>query len=269
MSEERLQKILARAGIASRRRAEELISAGRVKVGGRVVDELGSRADPRRDRIEVDGRRVMAERFVYLVLHKPRDVVCTLRDPEGRPTVAELVRNAGARVVPVGRLDFHTSGVLLLTNDGDFAHALAHPRRGSPKTYVAKVRGVVSDEDLERWRQRLVIDGRPTRPAEVQRMRIEGDKTWLRLVLREGRNRQIRRLGDAAGFPVMRLSRASFAGINAEGLRPGQWRHLTVDELTELKKSYGVPRRVFPPPRDGVPASPGRVRAKRRRKSRP
>ncbi|MCA9593673.1 MAG: rRNA pseudouridine synthase [Myxococcales bacterium] len=244
MSGERLQKVLARAGIASRRKAEELIAAGRVKVGGRVVTELGSKVDARRERVEVDGRRVHAEAPVYIVLHKPRGVMCTLSDPEGRPTVRELVRGAGARVVPVGRLDFHTSGVLLLTNDGETAAALAHPRRKVPKVYVAKVRGVVDDAGLERLRQSIEIDGRRTVPAEVRRLRVEGDKTWLELTLREGRNRQVRRLGDAAGFPVMRLSRVQYAGVDGEGLRPGDWRPLSTDELVLLKKTYGVPKSV-------------------------
>ncbi len=255
MSAERLQKVLARAGVASRRKAEELIVAGRVKVGGRVVRELGTKVDPQRDRVEVDGRRVHAEAPVYLILHKPRGVMCTLSDPEGRPTVVELLRGVGERVVPVGRLDFHTSGVLLMTNDGEFAAALAHPRRKVPKVYVAKVRGAVDDAGVERMRQSIEIDGRPTQPAEVRRLRTEGDKTWLELTLREGRNRQVRRLGDATGFPVMRLSRVEYAGINAEGLRPGEWRPLSTDELVALKRVYGVPKSVraarapAPPPR--------------------
>lgn len=244
MSAERLQKILARAGIASRRRAEELIQAGRVRVDGRVVTELGVRADPRRDRIEVDGKRVVAEPLAYVVLHKPRGVVSTLRDPEGRPTVSDLVSGVGVRVVPVGRLDYHTSGVLLLTNDGDFAEKLAHPRGGAKKIYVAKLAGQVDDAGIERLSRGIEIDGKKTAPAEVKRLRTEGQKTWVEIGLREGRNRQVRRLGEAAGFPVMRLARIEYAGITADGLRPGKWRHLTVDELMSIKKAYGVPKRV-------------------------
>ncbi|MBX3182076.1 MAG: rRNA pseudouridine synthase [Polyangiaceae bacterium] len=244
MAEERLQKIVAAAGLASRRGAEELISAGRVRVDGRVVTELGFKADPRRSKIEVDGQRLVAERPVYLVLHKPRGVVSTMHDPEGRPTVAELVRRAPGRVVPVGRLDYHTSGVLLMTNDGEFANALLHPKKSTQKIYVAKVQGEVSDVDLERWRQPIEIEGKRTRPAKVRRLRWEQGKTWLEIELLEGRNRQIHRLGEAAGFPVMRLARLSFAGITAEGLRPGEWRALTARELVELKRVYGVPRRV-------------------------
>ncbi len=247
MADERLQKVLARAGIASRRAAEELITKGRVKVDGRVVDELGVRVDPRRAKIEVDGNRLMAEPLAYIVLHKPRGVMCTLSDPEGRPTVAELLRAVGVRVVPVGRLDFHTSGALLCTNDGDFANALAHPRNKAKKVYVAKVQGLVQDDQLLEWRKSIEIDGRATAPAEVRRLRFDGDKTWLELTLREGRNRQVRRLGEATGSLVMRLARISHAGVTAEDLRPGQWRHLSLDVLAALKKEFGVPHRVRNP----------------------
>jgi 23S rRNA pseudouridine2605 synthase len=248
---ERLQKVLAQAGIASRRAAEELIVKGRVRVDGRVVKELGTRVD-RRARIEVDGRRIAPEQLVYIVLHKPREVVCTLSDPQGRRTVRDLVQGVGARVVPVGRLDFHTSGALLMTNDGEFAAVLTHPRHHVPKVYVAKVRGVVDERGLEQLRKSIDIDGVPTKPAEVSIERVEGDKTWLRVVLHEGKNRQVRRLGDAAGFPVMRLVRTEHAGISTEGLKPGEWRELHADELADLKKAYGVPKRVRSPETPGV-----------------
>jgi 23S rRNA pseudouridine2605 synthase len=250
---ERLQKVLARAGIASRRAAEEIILAGRVRVDGRAVRELGTQVDERRSKVEVDGKVIVAEKLVYLVLHKPRGVVCTLSDPEGRPTIRELLKEAGARVVPVGRLDFHTSGALLCTNDGEFAQALAHPTKEVPKVYVAKVKGAVDDEALDRFGERIVIDGRPTQPAQVKRLRFEGDKTWLEITLREGRNRQVRRLGEATGFPVMRLARISHAGVTSEDLRPGQWRPLTVEELVDLKKVYGVPKKVRAPQFEPAP----------------
>lgn len=242
--EERLQKILAQAGVASRRAAEEMITAGRVRVNGRLVRELGTKADPRRDKVEVDGERLVAERHAYVVMHKPRGVVSTMSDPEGRPTVAELVRGVGARLYPVGRLDFHTSGTLLLTNDGEFAHGLLHPREGVPKTYVVKVQGVPSDAMLERWRTGVELDDGKTRPCQVRFLREEAGKGWLEVTLTEGRNQQIRRMGEATGHPVMRLARLSFGGVTSDGLRPGEWRPLSPDELTELKQRYGVPRRV-------------------------
>jgi 23S rRNA pseudouridine2605 synthase len=244
---ERLQKVLAQAGIASRRAAEQIILSGRVRVDGKIVTELGTQVDPRRSRVEVDGNKIVAEKLVYIVLHKPRGVVCTLSDPEGRPTILELIKGAGTRLVPVGRLDFHTSGALLCTNDGEFAQGLAHPKKAVPKVYVAKVKGTVDDDALEHFGDRIEIDGRPTQPAQVKRLRFEGDKTWLEITLSEGRNRQVRRLGEATGFPVMRLARLSHAGVDCESLRPGQWRELTLDEMIALKRDYGVPKKIHAP----------------------
>ncbi len=255
---ERLQRTLARAGVASRRKAEDLIRAGRVRKNGRIVTELGVRVDPAVDRVELDGRTLVAEPLVYLLLNKPRGVVSTVHDPEGRPTVLGCLPGIGVRVVPVGRLDFHTSGVLLLTNDGEFAGVLSHPRTQAPKVYVAKVAGEVSDRELQRWRETIVIEGRATRPAEVKRLRVMGGKTWLEVTLHEGRNRQIRRLGEAAGFAVVRLWRVAFAGLTVEGLRPGQYRHLTSEELGRLQRAYGVPRRVRAPHRAAAPRGRGR-----------
>lgn len=241
---ERLQKIIARAGISSRRAAEELVSSGRVRVNGVVVTELGTKADPYNDKIEVDGRRLVAEDLVYVVLHKPRNVVATMSDPEGRPSVAEYLKHVGGRVYPVGRLDFGTSGVLLATNDGEFANGLLHPRKDVPKTYIIKALGVMSDADLDVWRKGAMLEDGKTLPTEVRFLRHEGDKTWFEMTLREGRNQQIRRMGDATGFRVGRLARLSFAGITSDELRPGEWRHLTKDELIALREAYGVPKRV-------------------------
>lgn len=241
---ERIQKILAHGGIASRRAAEALIAAGRVRLNGRIVTELGTKADPRNDKVEVDGKRVVAEDYVYIVLNKPRGVVSTMSDPEGRPTVKELIQGVPGRLYPVGRLDFATSGVLLATNDGELADGLLHPRKTVPKTYVLKVKGVMKPEDLDLWRKGIRLEDGVTAPADVKLLRHEADKTWFELTIREGRNQQIRRMGEASGFPVMRLARLTFAEISAEGLAPGRWRHLTREELQAMKKTYGVPRSI-------------------------
>jgi 23S rRNA pseudouridine2605 synthase len=251
----RLQKVLARAGIASRRAAEELIKAGRVRVDGHVVTELGTKVDPGSRQIEVDGRRIVRETPVYVALHKPRGVVSTMSDPEGRPSVRELLADVPARVYPVGRLDFNTSGVLIATNDGDFAEGLLHPRQTVPKTYVVKLQGSMRDEDVDQWRRGIQLEDGKTGPAKVRLLRHEGDKTWLELTITEGRNQQVRRMGDATRFRVMRLARTSFAGITSEGLAPGRWRYLTADELTGMKKEHGVPRRIVSPPTPKAPPS--------------
>lgn len=241
---ERLQKIIARAGLASRRAAEEMIRQGRVRLNGAVIREVGTKANPRKDRIEVDGQRIAAEPLVYLVLHKPRGYVSTLDDPQGRPTVRELLPRVKERIYPVGRLDFATSGVLLMTNDGAFAQGLLHPKTSVPKTYIVKTSGMMTKEDLERWSEGIELEDGKTRAAKARFVRHEDGKTWFELTLREGRNQQIRRMGEATRFHVMRLARLSFAGIDAEGLRPGKWRPLTIQELKNLKREYGVPNRV-------------------------
>lgn len=258
MAEERLQKILARAGVASRRKAEEIIRAGRVRVDGRVISELGAKADPRKSDVELDGRKLRPEPFCYGIFHKPRGMVTTLSDPEGRPSARDVLREVGVRVVPVGRLDFNTSGALLFTNDGDFAQALQHASGKAPKVYSAKVTQQIDEKNLEKWVQSISIEGKQTRPAAVRILRREGKKTWLEVTISEGKNRQVRRLGEHAGTPVERLSRLSHAGISTEGLRPGQWRLLTVDELKELKKTFGVPekiRGIFEPSKKSLQAS--------------
>jgi 23S rRNA pseudouridine2605 synthase len=258
MASVRLQKVLAHAGVSSRRAAEELIAAGRVRVDGRVITELGTKVDPRDARVEVDGTRVVRQSAVYLILHKPRGVVSTMSDPEGRPTVRDLLGDvSAARVYPVGRLDFNTSGALLVTNDGDFSVALMHPRLSVPKTYVLKVQGVMEDPDVDVWRRGVDLEDGKTLPAKVKLLRHEGDKTWLELTITEGRNQQIRRMGDATGFRVMRLARLSFAGIGTEALAPGKWRYLSAEELADLKKQFGIPKRIVSPPNpDAEPKRP-------------
>jgi 23S rRNA pseudouridine2605 synthase len=243
MASERLQKLLAQAGVASRRAAEELITAGRVRVNGRIVTELGSRADAHKDKIEVDGRRVVAEKPAYYVLHKPREVVTTLDDPEGRTTIRDLIKQVPERVFPIGRLDYHTSGVLLLTNDGSLADALLHPRKQVPKTYVAKVQGWLEVPELDKLRNGVVLDdGTKTASAELFVIREEGQHTWLQITIGEGKNRQIHRMAEAINRRVMRLSRIEFAGISLDGLRPGQHRPLELSELNKLKRDYLNPK---------------------------
>jgi 23S rRNA pseudouridine2605 synthase len=241
---ERLQKVLARAGVASRRASEELIVAGRVRVNGRVVTELGTKVDAHKDRVEVDGRRLVAEKPAYYLLHKPREMVTTLDDPEGRATIADLLRKIPERVVPVGRLDYHTSGALLATNDGDMIDALLRPVSGVPKVYAVKFQGHLDVEELDALRNGVRLDdGYRTKPAEAFVLRQEQNHTWVQLTLTEGKNRQIHRMGDAIHRRVMRLARQSFAGISIDGLRPGEYRELKRDELQELKKKFLNPYR--------------------------
>ena len=236
---ERLQKVLARAGVASRRHAEELITAGRVRVNGRIVTVLGTKVDAHKDRIQVDGKRLVAEKPVYYVLHKPREMVTTLDDPQGRPTIGHLLRDIPERVVPVGRLDFHTSGALIVTNDGDMVDALLRPKSTVPKVYAVKFQGHLDVRELDQLRNGVVLDdGYKTRKADAFVLREEKGHTWVQLTLTEGKNRQIRRMGEAIDHRVMRLSRQSFAGISIDGLRPNEYRQLHKDELQRLKKKY-------------------------------
>jgi 23S rRNA pseudouridine2605 synthase len=236
---ERLQKLLARAGVASRRAAEEVILAGRVRVNGKVVSELGARADLATDRVEVDGKPIQREAFAYYVVHKPKGMVTTLKDPEGRPSLSDILDKLPERVYPVGRLDFNTSGVLLVTNDGDLAQALLHPSKEVPKTYVAKLNDVASDKALELLRRGVTLDdGYRTAPASVTRLRDEEDHTWLEITITEGKNRQVHRMIEVTGFHVMRLSRVRFAGLSSEGLRPSQVRALEPMEIALLRRTY-------------------------------
>jgi 23S rRNA pseudouridine2605 synthase len=189
-----------------------------------------------------------------------------MSDPEGRPSMRELLADVGTRVFPIGRLDFATSGALLATNDGEMADGLMHPRRAVPKTYVCKVAGQMSPADILGWKKGIKLDDGMTLPAEVKLLRHEAGKSWIELTITEGRNQQIRRMGEATGFPVMRLARLAFAGITTDGLRPGQWRHLTRDELVALKKAFGVPRSTPHAPSDEA-GPQGRIARTTARKS--
>lgn len=236
----RLQKVLARAGVSSRRGGEALITAGRVTVNDRVVTELGARVDPSVDQVAVDGRLIQIEPPIYLVMNKPDEVVCSAEprvDDRGRPTVVSLLRGIDERVYPVGRLDFHTRGVLLLTNDGDLAARLTHPRHKVPKTYHAKFQGRLSPAELEALSLGVTLDdGTRTRPlAEISVVKETQTNTWVQLTLTQGLYRQVRRMGDAIGHPVLKLIRVSFAGITGDGLDDGEWRLLREDEVARLR----------------------------------
>lgn len=235
--EERLQKVLAHAGIVSRRKAEGLIQAGRVRVNGQVVTGLGTRVDPERDVIQVDGRRVqLAEPKVYILLNKPPGYVTTVRDPHGRSTVLDLVQ-VQARVYPVGRLDFESEGLLLLTNDGELANRLTHPRFEHQREYRVLVEGRVTRAEVARLAQGIEFkeEGVLAR-AEAQIERVEHGATWLRVILREGRKRQIRRMLEAIGHPVRRLIRIRMGPLELGSLPVGKWRELTKREVEVLKK---------------------------------
>jgi len=229
----RLNAYLARAGVASRRKADELIKAGRVTVNGEPGQLNTFVAE--HDRVEVDGRPVAKQRLAYVLLHKPAGVVTTARDPHARRTVVDLVRHK-ARVVPVGRLDADTTGALVLTNDGELAHRLAHPRYGVEKTYVADVEGEPSDEALRALRDGVELDDGRTAPAKARRLA----KSQVELTIHEGRKHQVKRMLEAVGHPVTRLHRSAYAGLSADDLDPGRWRELTPAEVEALRRSTGT-----------------------------
>jgi 23S rRNA pseudouridine2605 synthase len=234
--EERLQKILARAGVASRRAAENYIRQGRVTVNGRLVSELGSKADPERDDIRVDGERLRLKvEKLYLLLNKPRGYVTTLSDPQGRPTVADLLRGL-PRLFPVGRLDYDTEGLLVLTNDGEFAQLLGHPRFGVPRTYRATVKGVPSPARLARLERGVKIDaGRSVKAQGVRLIKAEEDRATLELSISEGRHHQVKRMFMAIGHPVRRLRRVALGPVSLGDLRPGALRPLSPGEVEQLR----------------------------------
>jgi 23S rRNA pseudouridine2605 synthase len=232
---ERLQKVLAASGVASRRACEELMSAGRVEVDGEVVTRLGTRVDPERSVIRVDGQRIpSASAHVYLVLNKPRGVVSTMADPHGRPTLAEHVADRPERLFHVGRLDTDTEGLILLTNDGEFAHRMAHPSYGILKTYVAQVKGQVAPSMGRRLAAGVELDDGPVSVDGFGVVDQTGGRTLVEIVLHEGRKHIVRRLLAHVGHPVQRLARTAIGPVRLGGLRPGQYRELTVEELGVL-----------------------------------
>lgn len=235
--EERLQKILSGAGIASRRAAEKMIADGRISLNGVVVREPGTKADVDRDEIRVDGKLISCEtEKVYLVLNKPGGFVTTLSDPEGRPIVTDLIKGVGERVFPVGRLDYDSEGLLFLTNDGDFAQHLQHPRYKVPKTYRVKVEGRLTRVEIQNLEKGIDLSDGRFAPSAVIVEKLNPKSTWLRLTIHDGRNRVIRRVFDSMGHSVTRLVRVSFGDVALDSLGEGEWRHLSSGEVRQLRK---------------------------------
>lgn len=233
---ERLQKVIAHAGIASRRKAEELITEGKVKVNGQVVRELGTKVTAS-DSIEVEGVKIEKEEKVYFLLYKPRGVISAVSDDRGRKTVVELIPHIEQRIFPVGRLDYETSGVLLLTNDGDFSNLLTHPRYKIDKTYVAKIKGLPKREDLMKLERGIMLEDGKTAPARVKVLSSnrEQGKSIISITIHEGRNRQVRRMFEAIGCSVEKLKREQFAFLGLHGLNAGESRELTAHEIKQLR----------------------------------
>ncbi|HWI52546.1 MAG TPA: pseudouridine synthase [Symbiobacteriaceae bacterium] len=244
---ERLHKVMAKAGVASRRHSEELIQAGRVTINGRVVTELGTKIVPGKDRIEVDGRPLgKPEDLIYILLNKPKGYVTTLYDPQGRPKVTDLLgEEIAQRVYPVGRLDYDTEGLLLLTNDGELANALMHPAREVKKTYIAKVRGVPGPGKIRELESGVELDDGPTAPAEVKLISANGpNAATLSVRIHEGRNRQVRRMFEAVGHEMIHLKRTTLGPLQLKDLPVGQFRELTEREIMELKGATGIKQAV-------------------------
>ncbi|WP_031500397.1 pseudouridine synthase, partial [Bryobacter aggregatus] len=235
MAEERLQKILSQAGIASRRASEEIILEGRVKVNGKVVNTLGSKADLSRDHIKVDNKLLhKPQNMVYLALHKPREVVTTMSDPQKRKTVADLIRGAKERVYPIGRLDYHSEGLLLFTNDGEFANRIMSKRTNIVKTYVVKATGALTEKQLEEFRNGVPLFGKKTKPAGIKALN-RAENPWYEIQLTEGRQNQIRMMFKHFGFLVEKLKRVKIGFLELASLKSGQMRHLTPEEVRKFK----------------------------------
>lgn len=235
--EQRLQKILAQMGVASRRKAEELIVEGRVIVNGKAV-AVGMKADPTKDHIKVNGRLLTKpEPKIYLMFNKPAGVVASLSDPEGRPTVRDFLKGVKYRVFPIGRLDYDSEGLLLITNDGDFAHRILHPSKKTPKTYVIKVKGIIDEDAIEKLRRGVRLQDGLTAPSKVKKIRQSESNSWVEITIHEGRKRQVRRMLEKVGYPVIKLRRIAIGGLKLSDLKPGEIRRITVEEV---KKALGV-----------------------------
>lgn len=236
----RLQKYLSQCAVASRRKSEELILAGKVKVNGRIAG-LGDKINPKRDTVTVSGKKIVSnKKHYYIMLHKPRGFITTMDDEMGRKCVAELVKDVGARVYPVGRLDRDSEGLLIMTNDGEFANFMTHPSKHVPKTYRVTVHPDITDEQLLRFNEGIEIDGRMTAPADAHVIEKSNNRVVLEVVLQEGRNRQIRKMCEALGLDVARLKRTHIGSLKLGMLPQGKWRNLTEDEVHRLKVSSGM-----------------------------
>lgn len=236
----RLNKFLAQAGVASRREADRMITEGRVTVNNTVVEELGIQIDPRMDAVRVDGRKIKKERQeFYLCLNKPTGYLVTLKDPFNRPTVLELLPKLKKRVFPVGRLDMDSEGLLLLTNNGELANRLMHPRYRIKKVYEVRTKGIPSHKSLQRLERGIHLDGKKTAPAVVTHLGSDPKNARIRIELTEGRKREVRRMFEAIGYSLFSLKRINYAGIAIGTLKKGQWRYLTPSEVTHLKKLVG------------------------------
>lgn len=240
LMEQRLQKVIAEMGLASRRKAEELIREGRVTVNGSIAT-IGMKADPLKDHVKVDGKLLFRpEKKVYFIFNKPRGVVTSMNDPEGRPTVHDFVRGIKQRVFPVGRLDYDSEGMLLLTNDGEFTHAVLHPSKKIPKTYLVKIKGNIEDENMEKLRNGIRLERTVTAPAKVKRLRKSESNSWIEMVIYEGKKRQIRRMLERVGHSVIRLMRIKINGIEMGPLKPGACRLISPEEMKILKKELHI-----------------------------
>lgn len=239
----RLQKFLAESGVASRRKSEELIESGKVKVNGHVAS-IGDKVNPKKDTVTVNGKKIVKQKDnTYIVLHKPRGFITTMSDEMDRKCVAELIKDVKVRVFPVGRLDRDSEGMLIFTNDGEFANALTHPTKHVPKTYRVTVRPSISEEQLTALTEGIIIDDRKTAPAEVHVVTKEENRVVLEIILYEGRNRQIRKMCEEVGLEVARLKRTAIGSIKLGMLKQGAWRHLTDDEVRKLMIASGMERK--------------------------